>query len=90
LFEQFKENLSLAREFRGTARDGLRSAQTAWRKATPEMRGVWLVLPTVLVVLAVAEHYSAPWYYGVGVVLLVAVIVNLGSGIRRAMLRKLP
>jgi hypothetical protein len=59
LFEQFKENLSLAREFAGTARDGLRSAPAAWRKAAPERRAVWLLVPTVIVVSAVAEHSSA-------------------------------
>jgi hypothetical protein len=56
LFEQFKENLGLARE---TPRDGLRSAQTAWRKATPEKRAIWLLIPTVIVVSAVAGYFSA-------------------------------
>ena len=85
LFEQFKENLSLATEFTVTARDGLRSAPSAWRKATPEKRAVWLLVPTVLVVSAVAEHFSVPWYYEPAVL----VVVGLGSRMRRAMRRKL-
>ena len=56
MFEQFKENLSLARE---TPREGLRSAHVAWRNATPTKRAVWLLVPTVIVVRAVAEHFSA-------------------------------
>jgi hypothetical protein len=59
LFQQFKENLSLAGEFTGTVRGGLRSAQEAWRKATPDKRAVWLLVPAVIVVSAVAEHFSA-------------------------------
>jgi hypothetical protein len=90
LFEQFKENLSLAREFTGTVRDGLRSAQTAWRKATPEKRAVWLLVPTAIVVSAVAEHFSAPWYYEAAVLVIVVVLVGLGSAMRMAMRRKLP
>jgi hypothetical protein len=86
LFEQFKENLSLAREFAGTARDGLRSARAAWRQATSEKRAVWLLVPTVIVVGAVAEHFSIPWYYEAAVL----VLVGLGLGMRRAIRRKLP
>lgn len=89
VFEQFKENLSLAREFTGTVRDGLRSAQAAWRKATPDKRAIWLLVPAVIVVNAVAEHFSAPWYYEVAVLVLVVVLVGLGSGVRSAMRRKL-
>jgi membrane protein YdbS with pleckstrin-like domain len=81
LFEQFKENLSLARE---TPREGLRSAQAAWRKATPTKRAVWLLVPTVIVVSAVAEHFSVPWYYeAAGMVVLV-----VGSWMLGAMRRK--
>ena len=90
MFEQFKENLGLAKEFAGTARDGLRSAPAAWRKATPEKRAVWLLIPAVIVISAVAEHFSAPWYYEAAVLVLVVVLVALGSGMRRAMRRKLP
>jgi hypothetical protein len=86
LFEQFKENLSLARETTETAREGLRSAQAAWRKATPEKRAVWLLVPTVIVVSAVAEHFSVPWYYAAAVL----VLVGLGSWLRGAMRCKLP
>jgi hypothetical protein len=87
LLEQFKENLSLAKDFTGTARDGLRSAQAAWRKATPEKRAVWLLVPTVIVVSAVAEHFSVPWYYEVAGML---VLIGLGSWMLRAMRRRLP
>jgi len=90
LFEQFKENLGLAREFTATVHDGLRSAKAAWRKATPEKRAIWLLVPAVIVVQSVAEHFSAPWYYEAVVLVLVAVLVGLGSGMRRAMWRKLP
>ena len=90
MFELFKENLSLAREFPGTVHDGLRSAQAAWRKATPEKRAIWLLVPAVIVVQSVAERFSAPWYYEAAVLVLVAVLVGLGSGMRRAMRRKLP
>ena len=86
MFEQFKENLSLARDFTGTVHDGLRSAKAAWRKATPEKRAVWLLVPTVIVVSAVAEHFSAPWYYEAAVL----VLVGFGSRMRKAMRRKLP
>jgi hypothetical protein len=81
LFEQFKENLSLARE---TPREGLRSAQAAWRKATPTTRAVWLLVPTVIVVSAVAEHFSVPWYYEAAMLLLVV----LGAWVREAFRRK--
>jgi hypothetical protein len=43
LFEQFEENLSLAREFTGTVRDGWRSGQAAWREATSDNRAIWLL-----------------------------------------------
>jgi hypothetical protein len=86
LFEQFKENLGLARETTDTAREGLRSARAAWRQATPEKRAVWLLVPTVIVVSAVAEHFSVPWYYEAAVL----VLVGLGLGMRRAMRRKIP
>jgi hypothetical protein len=82
LFEQFKENLSLAKEFTGTVHDGLRSARAAWRKATPEKRAIWLLLPTVVVVSAVAEHFSAPWYYEVVLLVFIVALVRLGSGMR--------
>ena len=85
MFEQFKENISLAREFTETVRDGLRSAPAAWRKTTPEKRAIWLLVPTAIVVSAVAERFSLPWYY----VAAVLVVVALGSAIRRAMRRKL-
>ena len=90
LFEQFKENLSLAREFSAAVRDGLRSAQSAWRKATPEKRATWLLVPTAILVSCVAEHFSAPWYHQVGVLVLFVVLFSLGAGIRRAMRHKLP
>jgi hypothetical protein len=89
LFEQFKENLSLAKEFTGTVRDGLRSARAAWRKATSEKRAIWLLVPTVVVVSAVAEHFSAPWYYEVALLVFIVALVRLGSGMRRAMGRRL-
>jgi len=73
LFEQFKENLSLARETTETAREGVRSAQAAWRKAAPMRREVWLLVPTVIVVSAVAEHFSVSWYYE-GAAMLVVVV----------------
>jgi membrane protein YdbS with pleckstrin-like domain len=82
LFEQFKENLSLARE---TPREGLRSAQAAWRKITPTKRAVWLLVPTVIVLSAVAEHFSVPWYYEAAGMLVLVV----GSWMLGAMRRKL-
>jgi hypothetical protein len=85
LFEQFKENVSLAREFTGTVRDALMSAPAAWRKATPEKRTIWLLVPSVIVVSAVTERFSVPWYYVAAVLVLFA----LGSAMRRAMRRKL-
>jgi hypothetical protein len=90
LFEQFKENVGLASEFTVTVRGGLRSAQAAWRKATPEKRSIWLLVPTVIVVSAVAEHFSAPWYYEAAVLVFAVFLAGLGSGIRPAMRRKLP
>jgi hypothetical protein len=47
-------------------------------------------MPAVIVVSAVAEHFSAPWYYKAAVLVLVVVLVGLGSGMRSAMRRKLP
>ena len=81
MFEQFKENLSLAREFTETVREGLRSAQTAWRKATPTNRAVWLGAPTLIVATAAAEHFSVPRYYEAAVLVLV--------GLRSRMLAQL-
>ena len=89
MFEQFKENISLAREFTRTIRDGLRSAPEAWRKATPEKRSIWLSVPSVIVVSAIADHFSAPWYYQLAVLALAAVLVGVGL-MRNAMRRKLP
>jgi hypothetical protein len=85
VFEQFKENLSLAREFTETARAGLRSAQDAWRKATPTKRAFWLLVPTAMAVSAVADHFSMRWYYEAAMVGLVI----LGSWTLRAIRRKL-
>lgn len=85
MFEQFKENVSLASEFAGTVRDALRSAPEAWRKATPEKRIIWLLVPTVIVVAVVANRFSVPWYY----VAAVLVVFALGSAVLRAMRRKL-
>jgi hypothetical protein len=85
MFEQFKENLRLTSETTKTAREGLRSAQVAWRMATPTMRAVWLLVPTVIVVSAVAEHFSVPWYYEAATLVLVV----LGSWMLGAMRRKL-
>ena len=82
MFEQFKENLSLARE---TPREGLRSAQTAWRNASPTKRAVWLGLPIVIVANAVADHFSVPWYYKAAVL----VFAVLGSWIQGAIRRRL-
>ena len=80
MFEQFKENLGLARETGESAREGVRSARAAWRKASPMKREVWLLVPTVIVVSAVAEHFSVPWYYEGGAML---VLVVLGSWMLR-------
>jgi protein-S-isoprenylcysteine O-methyltransferase Ste14 len=85
LFEQFKENLSLARETTKTAREGLKSAQAAWRKATPAQRAVWLVVPTAIVLSAVADHFSVPWYYDLAMI----VLFGLGWWMRAAMRRNL-
>jgi hypothetical protein len=82
LFEQFKENLSLARE---TPREGVRSAQMAWRKATPTKRAIWLLVPSIIVVSAVAEHFSVPWYYEVAGMFVLIV----GSWMLGVMRRKL-
>jgi hypothetical protein len=83
LFEQFKENLSLAREFTQTAREGLRSAQAAWQKTTPTKRAVWLVVPTVIVVNAVAQHFSVPWYYEAAMLVLIGVGTSMLVAMRR-------
>jgi hypothetical protein len=83
LFEQFKENISLAREFKRTVRDGLRSAAEGWRKATPETRTSWLSVPSVIVVSAIADHFSAPWYYQLAVLVLAAAVL-LGLWLRRS------
>ena len=91
LFEQFKENLSVAREFTGTVRDGWNSGQAAWRKATSDKRAIWLLVPSVIAVGAVAEHFSTPWYYELVLMLLVVLLVRIGSGLRSAIWRrKLP
>ena len=90
MFEQFKENLSLTREFARATCDGLRSVPAAWRKATPEKRSIWLSIPTVIVVSAIAERFSAPWYYEMAVLVLGAVLVGVGSKMRNAIRRKLP
>lgn len=90
MFEQFKENISLAREFARKVRDGLRSAPEAWRKATPEKRSIWLSVPSVIVVSAIADHFSAPWYYQLAVLVLAVVLVGVGLKMRDAMRRKLP
>jgi hypothetical protein len=82
LFEQFKENLSLAKE---TPREGLRSVQAAWRKATLMKRQVWLLVPTIIVISAVAEHFSVPWYYEAAGMLVLVV----GSWMLGAMWRSL-
>lgn len=88
MFDQFKENLGLARDFTGTVRDSLRSVQTAWRIAAPEKRAIWLVVPTAFVISAIAEHFSARSYYEAAVLVLVAVV--LGSWLRKAARRPLP
>lgn len=73
LFEQFKENLSLAREFTETVRNGLMSAQLAWRKATPAKKSIWLGVPSLIVASAVADHFSLPWYYLAALLVLAAI-----------------
>jgi hypothetical protein len=88
VFDQFKENVGLAKDFTATVRDGLRSAQATWRRATVEKRTIWLLVPAVVVVSTIADHFSAPWYYQLAALVLVGVLVVLGSGMRRAMLRK--
>jgi hypothetical protein len=82
LFKQFKENLSLARE---TRREGLKSAQAAWRNATHTKRAVWVLVPATIVVSAVAEHFSVSWYYEAAGILVLVV----GSWMLGAMRRKL-
>jgi len=59
--------------------------QAAWREANPPKRAVWLLMPSVIVVTAVAEHFSVPWYYGAAMLAL----VGLGSWMRGAMPRKI-
>lgn len=88
MFDQFKENVGLAKDFAATVRDGLRSAQATWRGATVEKRIIWLLVPFVIIVSSIADHFSAPWYYQLAALVLVGVLVGLGSGMRRAMLRK--
>ena len=88
LLDQFKENLRLAKEFARAVRDGLRSTPAAWRKATPEKLAIWLLIPSVVVVSAIGEHFSAPWYYDVAVLMLAGVLIGLGSKMRRATSRK--
>lgn len=88
MFDQFKENVHLAKDFTATVRDGLRSAQATWRRATVEKRIIWLLVPSVIVVSAIADHFSAPWYYQLAALVLVGVLVVIGSGMRKAMLRK--
>ena len=83
MFEQFKENVSLARDFTGTLRDGLRSAPAAWRRSTPEKR-LWLLVPTLIVVSAVADRFSVPWYHWAAVLVLVVLATRI------AMVRKRP
>lgn len=83
MFEQFKENVGLAREFSATVRDRLTSAKAAWRIATPEKRSIWLLVPTVIVVSAVAEHFSAPWYYKAAVLVLAVFFVGHWSRMSR-------
>ena len=36
-------------------------------------RQVWLLVPTVIVVSAVAEHFSVPWYYEAAAMLVLVV-----------------
>jgi hypothetical protein len=80
LFEQVKENLGLARENAKAARVGLRSAREAWREASPAKRQVWLLVPTTVVVIAITDHFSIPWYYDAAALVLVV----LGSWMRAA------
>jgi hypothetical protein len=42
------------------------------------------------VVTAIAERFSAPWYYALAVLVLAIVLVRVGSKMRNAMRRKLP
>jgi hypothetical protein len=84
LFEQFKENLSLARDFTEAVHEGLKSAQAAWRRATPMKRTLWLGVPTVIVINVVAEHFSVPWYYEAAT----PVLVVLGSWTLEVMRRR--
>jgi membrane protein YdbS with pleckstrin-like domain len=85
LFEQFKENLSLAGETAKGAREGFKSGQAAWRNAPPMKRAVWLLVPTAMAVSAVAEHFSVPWYYEAAGMLALVV----GSWVLGAIRRKL-
>jgi hypothetical protein len=63
VFEQFRENLSLTKEFAKDARKGLIHWKATWQKATPMKKAIWLAVPTVILVHAVADHFSVPWYY---------------------------
>jgi hypothetical protein len=53
-------------------------------------RSIWLLVPTVIVLSGVAEHFSAPWYYEAAGLVLAVFLVALGSVMGRAMRRKLP
>jgi 6-phosphogluconate dehydrogenase (decarboxylating) len=86
LFEQFKENARLGREFAGTVRDGLRAVPAAWDKAAPERRVIWLVVPAAIIVGAVVEHFSIRWYY----VAMGILILGFGSWMLGAMRRRFP
>jgi hypothetical protein len=83
LFEQFKENLSLAKETTKTAGEGLRSARAAWRNGTPTKRAAWVLAPIAIFVGAVAGHFSAPWYYEAAVLVLVVFASWILGAMRR-------
>jgi hypothetical protein len=38
--------------------------------------------------ITIADHFLAPWYYQLAALVLVGVLVSIGSGMRKAMLRK--
>jgi hypothetical protein len=83
LFEQFKENLRLAKEFGETARAGLRSAQESWRQANATKRAFWLLVPATIVITAVSDHFSVPWYYDAAVLVLAVLASWMRAAIRR-------
>ena len=85
MFEQFKENLSLARENAKTAREGLRAGHAAWRNAPSNKRAIWLLVPTAMAISAVAGYLSVRWYYEVAGVLALVI----GSWMLGAIRRKL-